>query len=69
MPFVPPSSLAPSSVTILGTVTVAQPVAVTVDSLPLPSGAATEATLASAKASLDDIGLTAILQRERMETE
>jgi hypothetical protein len=42
---------------------------VTVESLPLPDGAATEATLGAAAESLDDVGLTAILQRERMETE
>lgn len=42
---------------------------VTVESLPLPDGAATEATLEAAADSLDDVGLTAILQRERMETE
>jgi hypothetical protein len=40
---------------------------VSVASLPLPEGAATEATLATAAESLDDVGLTAILQRERVE--
>lgn len=43
--------------------------AVSVASLPLPSGAATEASLAEATDALNDVGLTAILQRERMETE
>lgn len=43
--------------------------AVSVDSLPLPDGAATEATLAESAGALNDVGLTAILQRERMETE
>ncbi len=38
---------------------VVQPVSVA--ALPLPAGAATEATLAKAKASLDDVGLAAIL--------
>lgn len=40
---------------------------VSVASLPLPEGAATEATLAAAAESLDDVGLTAILQREHVE--
>jgi hypothetical protein len=57
------------------TVHFATPQHVDVDSLPsvtlaaLPPGAATEATLERAAAALDDVGLTAILQRERMETE
>jgi hypothetical protein len=69
MPFVPPSSLAPTTVTVLGTVAVSnfpadqlvhfgQPVAVNVATMP-----------ESVTDSLDEIGLTAILQRERMETE
>jgi hypothetical protein len=40
---------------------------VSVASLPLPEGAATETTLATAAESLNDVGLTAILQRERVE--
>jgi hypothetical protein len=69
MPFVPPSSLAPTTVTVLGTVAVSnfpsdqlvhftQPVTVDVDAMP-----------ATVTDSLDDIGLTAILQRDRWETE
>lgn len=51
-------------------------VPVSVASLPLPDGAATEATLetlateetlARAADSLDDVGLTAILEREKIE--
>jgi hypothetical protein len=43
--------------------------AVTVESLPLPDGAATEETLATAAESLDDVGLTAILQRDKLATD
>lgn len=42
---------------------------VTVDSLPLPDGATTEATAKRAAATLNDVALTAILERERMATE
>jgi len=45
---------------------VTQPVSVA--SLPLPTGAATEATLDEAKDSLNDVALTAILQRDKMAT-
>jgi hypothetical protein len=38
--------------------------AVTVAALPLPDGAATEASLAAVRETANDIGLTAILQRE-----
>lgn len=38
--------------------------AVSVESLPLPDGAATEDTLVRAAESLDDVGLTALLERE-----
>ena len=69
MPFVPPSSLAPVTVTVAGTVAVSnfpsdqlvhftQPIAVTMSNVP-----------GSASDALNDIALTAILQRERMETE
>jgi hypothetical protein len=47
----------------------AVPVDVTVDTLPLPDGAASEDTLATMSETLDDVGLTAILQRDRMVTE
>lgn len=40
--------------------------AVTVASLPLPVGAATEETAERIADSLDDVGLTAILQREKV---
>jgi hypothetical protein len=46
---------------------VTQPVSVA--SLPLPAGAATEATLGEAKSALNDVALTAILERDKMETE
>jgi hypothetical protein len=65
MALVPPSSLAPTTVTVLGTVAVSnfpadqlvhftQPVTVDVDSMP-----------SSVTDALDDVGLTAILQRDR----
>jgi hypothetical protein len=41
---------------------------VSVASLPLPDGAATEETAADAADSLSEIALTAIIDRERMET-
>ena len=44
---------------------VTQPVSAA--SLPLPTGAATEVTLTEARKSLNDVGLTAILEREKME--
>jgi hypothetical protein len=53
----------PIATTISGTVPVS------VDALPLPNGAATEETLATAAEALNDVGLTAILQRERMAAE
>jgi hypothetical protein len=40
--------------------------AVTVASLPLPAGAATEATLDDALAALNDVALTAILERDKI---
>lgn len=43
--------------------------AVSVAALPLPDGAATEDTLESVRGAANDSALTAILQRERMETE
>lgn len=39
---------------------------VSADSLPLPDGAATEATLDRAADSLDDVGLTALLERGKI---
>jgi hypothetical protein len=39
---------------------------VSADSLPLPDGAATEATAGRAADSLDDVGLTALLARETL---
>lgn len=41
--------------------------AVSVAALPLPDGAATEATLQAANRTLNDIGLTAILDREEID--
>lgn len=69
MAFTPTSSLGPVTVTVLGAVTVSNfpaTQAVTVASLPLPDGAATEETLASANEALNDVGLTAILEREKI---
>jgi hypothetical protein len=40
---------------------------VSVAALPLPDGAATEATLETAADALNDVALTAILERERIE--
>jgi hypothetical protein len=40
---------------------------VSVADLPLPEGAATEATLEIAAGALNDVGLTAILEREQIE--
>jgi hypothetical protein len=65
--FVPPSSLFSGAVTVAGVVTVdvdnfPAVQAISATSLPLPDGAATEETLS-------DVGLTAILQRDRMVTE
>ena len=65
----PPSSLAPVTVTVSGSVavtSVAGTVAISAASLPLPTGAATEATLDSARDSLNDVALTAILEREKI---
>lgn len=42
-------------------------VPVSVAALPLPAGAATELTLERAAESLDDVGLTALLERETLE--
>jgi hypothetical protein len=44
---------------------VTQPVSVA--SLPLPSGASTEATLAAVNGAVQDVALTAILEREQIE--
>ena len=55
------TQLRASAVTVDGSA-VTQPVSVA--SLPLPTGAATEATLTEARKSLNDVGLTAILERE-----
>jgi hypothetical protein len=41
--------------------------AVSVAALPLPDGAATEATLQAANRTLNDVGLTAILEREEID--
>lgn len=43
---------------------VTQPVSVA--SLPLPAGAATEATLTAANGALNDVALTAILERDKL---
>ena len=70
----PPSSLAPVSVTVAGVVAVSNfpadqlvhfstPVDVTVDNFP---AMASEATLDRVADSLDDVALTAILQREAL---
>jgi hypothetical protein len=68
--FTPPSSIpgggGPATVTVSNFPAVQ---AVSVDALPLPDGAATEATLEVAADALNDVGLTAILQREREATE
>lgn len=40
---------------------------VSVAALPLPDGAATEATLQAANRTLNDIGLTAIIEREEID--
>ena len=112
MAFTPPSSVAPASVVVDGSVSVSNfpadqlvhfttPVAVTgpltdaqlraaavsvsgpltdaqlraaavpvgVDELPLPDGAATDETLVRAADSLDDVALTAILQRDKIPAE
>jgi len=42
-------------------------VPISADSLPLPDGAATEASTGRAADSLDDVALTAILEREKVE--
>jgi hypothetical protein len=39
---------------------------VSADSLPLPDGAATDATASRAADSLDDVGLTALLERDKI---
>jgi hypothetical protein len=61
----PPSNLAPVSVTVSGTVAVSNfPAvqAISATALPLPNGAADNATLS-------EVAWTAILQRERMDAE
>jgi hypothetical protein len=40
---------------------------VSVATLPLPQGAATEASLVDAAGALNDVALTAIIERERIE--
>ncbi len=67
MAFVPPSSLPSSTVTVAGTVTThvdnfPAVQAISAATLPLPDGAADNATLS-------EIALTAILQRERLAVE
>lgn len=64
MTLTPPSSIAPSSVTILGTVAVTQSTSPWV-----VQDTAAESSLASASGALNDVALTAILQRDRMATE
>ena len=44
-------------------------VPVSAASLPLPDGAATEATLARANGALQDVGWTALMQADRIEDE
>ncbi len=69
MAFVPATSIESGAAAVVAVSNFPAVQAVSVASLPLPDGAATEATLAAAGEALNDVGLTAILQRERMETE
>jgi hypothetical protein len=69
MPFVPPSSLTGTGPFTVTVTNFPATQAVTVDALPLPAGAATEETLVSVLGAENDTALTAILQREAMETQ
>lgn len=72
MAFTPTSSLAPVTVTVAGTVavsSVAGTVAISAAALPLPDGAATDDYQARELSALNDVALTAILERDKLAVE
>lgn len=66
MTLTPPSSIAPATVAIAGPVTISGTVPVSVATLPLPAGAATEASLARVNGAIQDVALSAILERDKL---